>query len=388
MKSFLFCLLIAGWTICAFAQNSRIIEKTVELSTTEKNASQARRELIEKTSQKVAEDTINEILGDRASKNKRVIQKIVGEYPRYIPFSKIGDLKPIGSGGFSIVCTYKVNVSDLESVLLENGLFYEGDVNPLVIPFVTFTDRVNEISSAWWKMREDPKGSKVSTHLKQIENVLRDKLSEIGFYLMKPMNSNLYNLNWDAISRLDSRLEDRIDFAKSYNAQMIIVGEIEIKAKDNKIFEILMSLSAYQTLNRRLVAEVVRKFDTAPGSYDFVVPKKLEQAYAQVFQDLSNQIFDTWQKGTLGSSVYKLTLKGKLPLLQQEAFKELVRSRALDIKNIRERFMTLSSTIYEFDSTASPKDISTKLNNLELAGFKFVIESANDEAIVLNSLKR
>jgi isochorismate synthase EntC len=202
------------------------------------------------------------------------------------------------------------------------------------------------------------------------------------------MYGNLFNLSSDVISKLGNRLEDRLEFARIYSAQMIISGDVEIKPKQGNTFEIGISLAAYQTLNKRLIAEVVRKFDTSPGYFDYVVPKKMESAFQLVFQDLSSQIFDTWQRGTLGSSVFKLTLKGKLPLLEQEAFKELVRSRALEIKNIRERKVTLASTEFEFDSTSSPKEISAKLNNMELGNFKFIVESTGDDFIQISSIKR
>src|SRR6185312_6605661 len=123
--------------------------------------------------------------------------------------------------------------------------------------------------------------------------------------------------------------------------------------------------------------EVARQFETDLGGYETAVGKKLKEVNDQVAQDLSSQVLEAWQRGAIGASLYKLVIRGHLPLQQQEALKDVVKNKVREVKNIRERLISSDSVIYEVDSALGPKEFATKVPQLDVGGIKLVLESSS-----------
>jgi hypothetical protein len=103
-----------------------------------------------------------------------------------------------------------------------------------------------------------------------------------------------------------------------------------------------------------------------------------------VSQDLASQVFEAWQRGSVGTNILRLTVRGNVPLKQRESLKERIRSQIPQIKNIRERLVTGNSISYEVDSSSSPQELGQRISHLEFNGGTFRQSSSNDTELVVD----
>jgi hypothetical protein len=362
---------------------SALLERVVDVQSKEANPVSARSDMMNQASDKASEAVIKEIIGDaKFSRNKTLIQsKIIKNSARYIPFSKPGELKAIQPQGFSMKMVLKINVDSLQAMLLENGLFYETDSAPVVLPAIRWIDKVNSKNYAWWFDGLDPQKTFLMKEARNLEDNLKAALIKNNFYLLKPQNLHFYNFIPEVLRTESPRAEDWQWLSQKINSQVWIGGDVIFAKSDERseAFKINLKWTAYQVLNGRVIAEVARNFETDSGSFEIVVNRKFKENVEQIAQDLSAQVFEAWQKGALGASLYKLTIKGSLPMLQQEAIKEVLKSKVREIKNVRERLITSEGVVFEVDSTLNPKELAQKIPKIELAkNLTAVLSSAED----------
>lgn len=380
----------------AFAQSSNWIERSIEVTTEEKNANVARKLLLEKATEQVSEDIIKEIIGvSKFERNRTLIQsKVIKLSPRYVPFAKPSELIPIitanpssaskipsgtsptviGNGvlpaeqdGYKMTVLLRIYQDDLQKLLLENGLFYESDSTPIVLPIIKMTDKVT--GRNWnWMDSADPKKSDLIHYSKTIETSLRNSFWKNNFYLIRPQAN---------------RYSEFLDFSKTWNAQILIDGELIISKslQKSEAFVITISFLATQVQNSREIADVRRKFETEPGPAEIVIGKKLKDVLELTTHDLATQVLEAWQKGSLGSNLYKLVIKGSVPLLFQEKVKETMKGRAIELKNIRERLISSNEIVYEIDSSLTPKEYATKYPRWLIDAYNLQVESSNEKEI-------
>jgi hypothetical protein len=75
-------------------------------------------------------------------------------------------------------------------------------------------------------------------------------------------------------------------------------------------------------------------------------------------------------------------VRGRLPLLQQEAFKEVLRNKVREVKNIRERLIATDSVTYEIDSAIGPRELAQKAPEFQLSGAKIILESSSEKEAI------
>lgn len=374
--------LLAGFL--ALAQKQNLVERIYEGSSANKNPTQAKREIQDEATEKGSEALIKEIIGEaKFSRNKAVIQsKILRNSARFIPFSRPGDLKPEGEG-FKMTVALKYNLDDLQALLLENGLFYESDGTPTVIPFVQWSDKIRNQNWSWWKDGDDVQ--KVFLHKQNnfLENSLRTAFLKSQFYSLKPSALKYSQILTPAFQTERLSTEDLQILSKKMGVQILVDGEVSFSKSQERseAAVITLKLSATQIQNGRAIAEVSRQVETDMGPLEAVLDRKLKDLLEQASQDLASQVFDAWSRGTIGSSLYKLSLKGRLPLSLQEAFKETFRSKLHEVKNIRERMVSSEGLVFELDSLSGPREIAKKLPEFEVPPLKVVLDFSNDNEI-------
>lgn len=393
MKHFILILsLILGHTI--FAAEKNLVERTVEAQSKEKNPVAARAEMINQATEKVAEELIKEIIGEaKYSRNKSLIQsKILRNSARYVPFSKPGELTALPNAeGFHMSVTLRVSVDGLQSLLLENGLFYESDSTPVVLPTIRLLDRVNSKTYAWWA---DADSAATKAFLlkegRALEDILKSAFLKHNFYVLKPQSMRFTEF-LPADARVESlRREEWQALAQKMGAQIQVDGDLILTKSQERseAVAITLKMTAIQVMNARVIAEVSRQFETETGAFEAVVDRKLKDALESTSQDLASQVFEAWQRGSLGASLYRLSVRGRLPLLRQEALKEALKNKVREVKNVRERLISSEGLVYEIDSALGPKDLATKAAEIELgAGLKIVLESVSDQEVIYKVAK-
>ena len=140
---------------------------------------------------------------------------------------------------------------------------------------------------------------------------------------------------------------------------------------------------ALQVSNGRPIADVSRKFENETGSFEASVDKKIRETVEATSQELASQVFEAWQRGSLGSTILRLTFPGKIPFNQKEAFKEKLKNQVREIRSIRERLVTADSVAYEVDTNLSSKDLAAKLTDLEVDGRKWSPTGTSDNEVMM-----
>jgi hypothetical protein len=373
------------YSVAVFAQ-SNLIERVVEGTTPEKNPVAAKRILIDTASEEVTRQLTMEMIGEaKYNRNRPLIQnKIMKNSARFLPFLKNGEMQVQPNGGFKMSTVVKVSVNDLQTLLLENGLLYEMDGTPVVLPFIKVIDKVNGRGFHWWSEAEKAEEVFVVKIAKLLEDSLKSELQKDFFYLLKPVTHRWRESIPANLQSENLRPEDQQWLAEKWGAQMLISGDLTLaRHKDrSEVFTLVARFTATQVSNGRVVAEVVREYDTESGVFEAQVDRKLKTVLASVSGDLSNQILDAWQKGNIGASRYKISVQGRLPIQHQEVIKELFRNKVREIKSIRERSISVSEIVFEVDSGVSPAEIGKKAQVLEYPNGKLVLQSTSEtEAI-------
>jgi hypothetical protein len=368
----------------AQAQNSELIEKTFTGTSNEKVPQAAKRDILDQASKKVSEELIKALIGeDRFLKNKTLIQNKVERLSnRYIPFSRPGELSNDG-GQFKMTVVIKVSLKDLKALLLENSLLAENDTAPVVLPLIGFTDKVTLKTFRWWKPEDVQNKSFLMSQNRHFENGLRTAFEKYNFYLIKPTALGPQVPNSLQNERLS--LDDMQLLNQYFGAPLMIEGTVQFSKSPeaSNRFRIEVKMLALQVSNGRPIADVSRRFESEAGIFEATVDKKVREVVDATAQDLASQVFEAWQRGALGSTILRLTFHGRIPLNQQEAFKEKLRNQVAGIRNIRERLISADSMAYEVDTNLNAKDFAAKLNAMEIDGRKWISSASSDSEVTL-----
>jgi hypothetical protein len=165
---------------------------------------------------------------------------------------------------------------------------------------------------------------------------------------------------------------------------VLIDGQVTLsKADKGNGYRIEVKMTAIQVSNGRAIADVSRRFEAPPGAFEAVIDKKIKEISDAAANDLSIQVLDAWQRGSVGSNILRITIQGRSNLMDVESLKESVRSQITQVKNIRERLVSSDSISFEVDATVSPEELATKLEGLQLTNKKLgKVSTGNDEIIM------
>lgn len=367
--SLMMFFLLVGSSI-SLASNEAWLEKSIEVQVDEKNPNTAQRLLLEQATERVSLDIIKETIGPaKYARNQILIQnKVLKSSARFVPLAKPGDLMPLEKG-YKMTVLLKINPEELQQVLLENGLFYESDIAPMILPAITVRDQIDGSSYSWWQEAQSPL-SKVS---RDLEVKLRGAFWKSGFYVMRPQGYRFQEL-------LGSEAFDKRQSAMDWNAQIYVDGLVQVERNPQhaEIQQVTFHLTAMQTKNNRSIAEVTRRFDVRQGQAATV---KIHEVLDSVCQDLATQVLETWQKGALGSNSLWMTFEGKIPLRNRELLKQELHSHAREIKSVRERKISAGSMTLDVESSFSPRELGAKIPKVKVADLEFVFKSSDDKSV-------
>ena len=346
-------------------------ERSIEVQVEEKNSNIASRLLLEQATEKISEQVIRETIGvAKFNRNLSLIQnKVLKMSSRFVPLAKPGELIQTETG-FKMNVVLRVSPEELQQVLLENGLFYDSDVAPLSIPFVSFEDKVEGQTYSWWNESPSP----LSKWSRDFEVKLRKAFWKNGFYLMRPQGYRFAEM-------LNASDFDKRKAASDWNAQIYVVGLISVKSNYGHIDQniLVFHLMALQVSNNRSIAEVTRQFEVKSGA---ATASKFHEVLDSVSQDLANQILETWQKGSLGANSLLMTFLGPIPLKQRELLRQELQARAQLIKSAHERKLSHNSITLEVESGLTPKELGARLAKIQVGNSEFVFKSSDEKSML------
>lgn len=373
---------IHGRTI--FAQD--IVEVTKLLQIKADDAASAKQQLMSEAIETLSFDSIKNIIGEeKLDRSKELIKnKVIKHSDKYIlsirglNFQKKESL-------YLMDVEMKLSLKALRTLLLEQGLLYQIDGPPKVLPIVEVTDRIGAQSFGWWYQPIAKEHRFLSEQLGSLHVAFRDEMQKIGFYVMSPISAHLVRSVPEAYRIDNLQKADYLFLGDYFKCSIVLRGEIFYKLKPNteNIYLIDVRIEALHSSNGRLLAEVARVYETDAGSSRVVIPKKIQEVSGRIAEDLSLQLADTWKKGTFGASIVKLTVVGKINPKVLEEFKNTIIIQVRDIKSLRERLIEADKVTFEVDSSVLAQQLAQTLTKTKLNGFKIEIrEVVADEVTI------
>lgn len=365
-------------------QQTELLERSFSGVSKEATPTAAKKDIQDQASLKVSEEIIKELIGEeRFARNRTlIVSKIIRNSGRYIPFVKPTELVPEGEG-FKMSVAMRVSLRDLKQLLQNNSLLSENDAAPVVLPLVSWTNRIEGKSYRWWLGSNQEENAFLTKQSRRFEDSLRNSFRKNNFFVIKPQDAGLSkNLPSDFQSEKVSS-DDSQFFAQYYNAPLLVDGQISFTKGEGNKYIVEIHLAALQVSNNRTMADVSRKFETESGLAELVIDKKMKEVAEAATNDLSSQVFEAWQRGSIGTSVIRVTLKGKSTLPLLESFKNKVRTQITQVKSIRERVVTSDTLSFEVDTSANTAELAAKLAALNVDGKALTKVSESTSEVVL-----
>jgi hypothetical protein len=365
------------------ANGSGLVERVYHAQMKSDSANSAKKKMIEEAIAKTSEAVIQEIIGPvRFQKSKNDIQnKLMKQTGRFIPVMKTGEIGKDAEGNFTLAVTMQVSLKTLELILKEQGLLYEMEATPIILPMVNYIDQVQNKSYRWWRsIRDADQGQQYSN----LEKYLQRSFGEQGFYVERPNGTGLELLRPSVFDKDNFTPEDWTQLAQLYKVSAFIEGDIRVVVppgtSDSMGLEI--QLLARQVSTGKVLAELYRKGQW--DKRDFWNQKRVQQWVDSTFKDLAVQVKESWQRGTFSSSVLKLIVKGGLPLSRFQKFKDQIQSQSRLVRQIRERVIGADELVFDIDVTGNTSDLSSQLQTVIFDDQKFQLFAADAGSITLS----
>jgi hypothetical protein len=366
----------------AVANVSGFVEKIYQAQTKSDNPNAAKKRMIDEAIAKTSEALILELIGPaRYAKSKNEIQnKVIKQTARFIPVMKTNELSKDNEGNFVLTVTMQVSVRNLETILKEQGLLYEMETTPIILPLVNYLDQVQGKTYRWWRSVRD---NELNQQYSNLEKYLQRNFVDQGFYVERPNATGLELLRPIIFDKDSFTPENWTQLAQLYKVSALIEGEIRVVNPQgtSESMGIEIQLLARQIATGKVLAELYRKGQW--DKRDFWNQKRVQQWVDGTFKDLAVQVKESWQRGTFSSSVLKLIVKGGLPLIRFQKFKEQIQSQSRSIRQIRERVIGNDELVFDIDVTGNSSDLSGQLQSVVFDDQKFQLFATDAYSITL-----
>ncbi|MEK7357301.1 MAG: hypothetical protein AAB250_12690, partial [Bdellovibrionota bacterium] len=270
-------------------------------------------------------------------------------------------------------------------MVLEAGLLSDVDGPAAIVPMIVFTDRTKGISLRWWLGEE-----KSETHLMlaQLSRSLHDRLQSDfirqGFYMLKPLGAQTSPLPPALRSERPTQSELSA-IADHLKMSMVARGDVRIMESKSvpNAFDVEVKVQVLQPATNRAIAEVSRQFTTETGAMAAVVRAKATGEFQEISKDLTTQVLDAWQRGTLNANLVKLAVLGTLTPLQMASFKAGVLGSVSEVKSLKERLFDRGEVTFEADVAGDAKSVAERLKTVQIAGFQTRVTDATAKSLTI-----
>jgi len=349
-----------------------LLSLTVEGTSKATQAGEASRAIVASKMSDVAREQVIELIGEKSyNKNKSLIEnRIIRQANKFIPFVQPGTPQKT-EDGWKMTVELKVAIESLRQMILANGLYFDSEGPATVLPMIAIIDRVRAAQFRWWNQTPDESTRFLSQVSQEIHEALYRELNRNGFFVLRPHSSGLISIAPSGARGERVRNEDLRFIGNLYSAQLFVRGDIRFR-ESNQVsggYQIAIKLSADQANNSRSIAEISRNFDVERGSFETVVRARLQTILPEVAKDLAVQVVDAWQRGTIGSNVLRLTLRGRLNPKQISDLKEQISKGVREVKSLRERVIETNAVTFEVDFSGGEQQLAERIKSLTLSGF-------------------
>ena len=300
-----------------------------------------------------------------------IVDKIFRQAGRYIPVIKAGELVKVPEGQ-KLSVTLQVNTKVLETLLQEQGLLYDNESAPMMIPFVVIDDQVRGNSYRWWRSQGLSAQQSLGDYL---ETQLQKILFPLGFYVQRPAATQMQMLVPSAFQQELLTPEQVQTLCTRWNIPLAMIGELLItKDRGNDVvFE--LRLSVMQVSTGRVLAQLYRQNKLSrKSSIEALNHRKDLNFVVQAYRDLGQQMTEAWQRGVLTSTLVRLEVQGGLPINKYEMFKEALKTSNRSIRQVRERSIAARSVLFELEITGAVGELTSSLTQMSAGGMAFKLK--------------
>lgn len=346
-----------------------------------------REKIFEEAIQEVSFSNIEAMIGsEKTQRNREVIEnRIVRNSGRYVLSIQAGSLVREGPES-KMEVLMRVSLSNLRALLLDEGLLYETEGPPKVLPAVLFSDRVNSQNFGWWFQERGSENRWISDLTQVFEGQLKEELREIGFYGKAPVGSNFSKSVPEAYRVANIQRGDALFLGEFFKSSIILRGHIAFRNKPlfDNVYTLDVRVEALHSQNGRVLGEVVRTYETGSGHFQTVVERELREKGSELAKDIASQLSDAWRRGTFGASLLQLTVNGSLSPKELDNFKESVLIQLRDVKGLRERRIRSQSVTFEMDSSAVPQQLAQAFRNAQINSYMVEVSEVKSDGLTLN----
>lgn len=358
-----------------------ILEKVYELT----SSGQTQQEIKSKATSRAIEMVSTEMLesvmtGSKADVNKKsLISRMTKESPRYV-VSIQERILPNGK----VEVKLGVSKDSFKQILLQKGLYHEISGPIRVLPMISVVDRVSGANLAWWNETKKIATSGVQPLL-DFHLGLKTAFMKGGFFVYDPLRQRLYKKIPAHLRSEKPSSNDLVVLSQYFQSSLVVSGQIGFfkSSKSADSFRVEIEMRAIEPLQDRIVAEVVRTYETEPGLFLSVIQKTLKENTEKVTDDLASQVIESWKRGSLGSQQMKLSLNGRVSHSQYESIKDLIIKQIAEIKGVRERLFEPGKIVLEVDTSSQASVIADRLRRQNFPSFKLQVSGVKENGLDL-----
>lgn len=372
----------------AISQDSESLTSvTVEATSQAENAPEATREIMQAAMAKVARDQTLDILGEKKFlKNKSLIErKIVAEASKFIPISNSRNVTQEPDKSFKGQVDFKISLGSLRKMIQGAGLLTDSDENAVILPLILFRDSKNNFS--WWQNSKDESKKNLSDISALFDQALSEDMFKNSFYMIKP-NSLMSQMVPETYHNESLKKEDYKFLSSFFHANLVAKGEILFKVSTATAIELTLKIYVMQSSNDREIAEVARTISVERANNPSALKARLQSIFADVAKDLSTQVLETWQRGTLGSNSVLISVKGLVSPKQVQDFKNEIRKNLKEVKGLKERIFESGQVTFEMEYSSNEASILDHLKTAKLDNFDFRLIDSNEKIIKTEALSK
>ena len=331
---------------------------------------------------------IIDIIGEkRYAKNKTVIEnKIIRQSAKFIPFVNPGPVAQLPDGTWKMTVEFRLSQSSLRKMILDAGLLNDSEGPASILPLVVFNDKEKSTMTHWWMGEEKDENHKFLVQVAQgFHEKLQTEFARQGFHMIKPQGTEMSPL--PEAYRVEHPAAVELTFIADYfQAAMVIKGEVDLSQSRTLPGTAIcaVKLQVVQPATGRVIAEVSRQFETSSGTYEAMIRAKMNSESTEIGKELSAQVLEAWQRGTLNTNLIRMAIRGHLTPRQLTEFKTDFTRSVHEVKGLKERLFEPGQVVFEVDYAGDSTQLAERLRGLSIVGFQTHLAESADKTLALD----
>ncbi len=386
-KLIIFAVITGAFFISARTFAQVVVDITRHEAVQTDDGSTAQDQLMNKAIEDASFDYIKTLVGEGKMVHLKdaIESKIIQNSSRYILSMSSSNLTH-DNNVYAMDVQMSLSLTALRSMLLENGLLYQIQGPPKVLPVVQYVDRVTARSYGWWYRPASPDHADLRENADVFEKNLKSELLKIGFYGLTPIAARFGHSVPEPYRSEDLQKVDALFLGEYFKSSIVLRGQVQFRAKQDAsdTYIVDVHLEAIYSGNGRTLAEVTRSYTTDPGPLRKVVTEQLNEAVPQICADLSAQLNSIWKRGTFGASIIRVVANGQLSPKQFEDFRSAVVLQVHDIKAFRERVIAAHQVTFDADASVLPQQLAQAFRDAKMTQYKVQVTDVSPDGVTLN----